>query len=111
MTDAILALPVLALTDARLTLAGNAGPVDIDAVEFTGHLTQSQMEQGAISQALRGIRCVGAAKMQDALTFRSRKEVFHPLHEGNGRTAHRHATTWYHRVQTRPFGYSVAHGR
>ena len=29
MTDAILALPVLALTDARLTLAGNAGPVDI----------------------------------------------------------------------------------
>lgn len=29
MTDAILALPVLAMTDARLTLAGNAGPVEI----------------------------------------------------------------------------------
>lgn len=29
MTDPDLALPVLALTDARLTLAGNAGPVDI----------------------------------------------------------------------------------
>ena len=29
MTDPISALPVLALTDARLTLAGNAGPVEI----------------------------------------------------------------------------------
>ena len=29
MTDPLLALPVLSVTDARLTLAGNAGPVDI----------------------------------------------------------------------------------
>lgn len=29
MTDPVLALPVLSLTDARLTLAGNAGPVEI----------------------------------------------------------------------------------
>ena len=29
MTDPTSALPVLALTDARLTLAGNAGPVEI----------------------------------------------------------------------------------
>jgi hypothetical protein len=68
--------------------------VDVDAVKFTGHVTQPQMKQGAIRQTLRGVRRIGAAKVQNAFSFRSRQQMIHSLHEGNGRAHQRHATQW-----------------